>query len=270
MTAKSNSASILETGNAGPQDSRSGVTSKLIYGLVIFSCAFLLFQVQPILAKVMLPWFGGSAAVWVVCLLFFQVVLLLGYSYAHWLTRNFAARYQARIHAALLVASLLVLPILPKDSWKPSTPFSPALHILWLLAVNVGLPYFLLSSTSPLLQAWYAQKDTHTSPYRFYAVSNIGSMLALVSYPIVMEPWFATSHQAVGWSWAYAAVALYARGWPLLLLVTLQAAGKESARLRLLGRCKHCGSAWPLVGQPCCWPSPTTLLKTLLRCRFSG
>src|SRR5208282_2397443 len=182
--------------------------SRFIYGLVIFSSAFLLFQVQPILGKMILPWFGGAAGVWIVCLLFFQVVLLLGYFYAHLLTRKLRARSQIRVHAALLIASLLVLPILPRVSWKPSAISDPAFHILWLLGATVGLPYFLLSSTSPLLQAWYVQNDTGAAPYRFYAVSSTGSTLALVSYPILVEPWIATSHQAVGWSWAYAAVAL--------------------------------------------------------------
>ena len=133
--------------------------SKLIYGLVIFSSAFLLFQVQPLLGKMILPWFGGAAGVWIVCLLFFQVVLLLGYLYAHLLTRIFPARTQTLVHAGLLAASVLVLPILPKNSWKPSDPFHPAFHILWLLGATVGLPYFLLSSTSPLLQAWYAKDE---------------------------------------------------------------------------------------------------------------
>jgi hypothetical protein len=186
--------------------------SKLIYGLVIFSSAFLLFQVQPILGKMILPWFGGSAGVWIVCLLFFQVVLLFGYLYAHALVRKFRARTQGRIHAALLIASLLVLPILPKDAGKPLIPYDPAFHILWLLAITVGLPYFLLSSTSPLLQAWYVHEKADAAPYRLYAVSNAGSMLALVSYPILVEPWIATSHQAVGWSWGYAAVALLCAG----------------------------------------------------------
>ena len=205
------------------------MSSKFIYGLVIFSSAFLLFQVQPILGKLILPWFGGSAGVWIVCLLFFQAVLLLGYVYAHFLTRKFRTRTQVRIHAALLAASLVVLPILPKDSWKPSTPFDPAFHILLVLGATVGLPYFLLSSTSPLLQAWYAQKEADAVPYRLYAVSNTGSMLALVSYPILMEPWFATSHQAVGWSWTYAAVAL------LCAVVALSSSRKDPIGGRLEG-----------------------------------
>src|SRR5579862_93511 len=187
---------------------RLHMISKFIFALMIFSSAFLLFQVQPMLAKIILPWFGGSAGVWIVCLVFFQIVLLLGYSYAHILVSRFHGRTPAQIHAGLLAASLLVLPILPRESWRPPTPTSPAFHILSLLTLTVGLPYFLLSATSPLLQAWYADKDTSASPYRFYAVSNMGSMLALVSYPILVEPWVATSSQARGWSWAYACVAM--------------------------------------------------------------
>jgi len=187
---------------------RSSTISKLTYGLVIFASAFLLFQVEPLLGKLTLPWFGGSASVWVVCLLFFQVVLLLGYFYAHTLVGRFRARTQGRIHAALLILSLLALPIVPKDSWKPSTPFHPALHILCLLAATAGPPYFLLSSTSPFLQAWYARKDSQAAPYRFHAISNLGAMLALISYPILVEPSVATSHQGTEWSWAYAGVAI--------------------------------------------------------------
>lgn len=182
--------------------------SKLLYGVAIFSSAFLLFQVQPLIAKIILPWFGGGAAVWIVCLLFFQLVLLLGYSYAHLLSRSFRPRAQAGIHAVILAVSFLALPILPKTSWEPSGPGAPVAHILLLLGVTVGLPYFLLSATSPLLQEWYTQTRTGAVPYRFYALSNAGSMLALLSYPILIEPRFSSSHQAVGWSVAYACVAL--------------------------------------------------------------
>jgi SAM-dependent methyltransferase len=182
--------------------------SKLFYGVTIFSSAFLLFQVQPLIAKIILPWFGGGAAVWIVCLLFFQLVLLLGYFYAHLLSRRFRPRTQGRIHAVILAASFLALPILPKDTWKPSGPYAPVIHILLLLGATVGLPYFLLSSTSPLLQSWYTQTRAGAAPYRFYALSNAGSILALLSYPILIEPVLSSSHQAVGWSVAYAGVAL--------------------------------------------------------------
>lgn len=183
------------------------MTSKFSYGVTIFLGAFLLFQIEPLIAKRILPWFGGVAAVWIICLLFFQFALLLGYAYAHWLTSGFRAKIQARVHGAALLASLFLLPVYPRNSWQPAGPQHPAFHILLLLAATVGLPYFLLSSTSPLLQAWYAQQHTG-APYRFYALSNIGSMLALLSYPVAVEPWLTTHHQALAWSIAYVAFAM--------------------------------------------------------------
>ncbi len=194
----------------------------MFYGLAIFSAAFLVFQVQPILGKIIMPWFGGAAGVWIVCLMFFQVVLLLGYFYAHLLTRIFRPRVQGWIHAGLLAASLLLLPIVPKDYWKTSAGMDPALHILLLLGVTIGLPYFLLSATSPLLQAWYVQKQSGSNLYRFYAVSNTGSMLALMSYPVLVEPWFRTSRQGAGWSVAYGGVAL------LCVLISLSSRGTDT------------------------------------------
>ncbi|HKN61134.1 MAG TPA: fused MFS/spermidine synthase [Candidatus Acidoferrales bacterium] len=184
------------------------LAQRFAYGFAIFASAFLLFQVEPLIAKIILPWFGGSASVWTVCLLFFQVVLLLGYLYAHLLTRVLPSRTQGWMHAALLVASILAVRILPRDSWKPAGPEHPAMRILVLLCVTVGLPYFLLSTASPLLQTWYAESRAGASPYRFYALSNAGSMLALVSYPMLVEPFFSNSHQAFGWEVAYGAVAL--------------------------------------------------------------
>lgn len=175
-----------------------------LYGVGIFVSAFLLFQVEPLITKLVLPWFGGVAAVWTVSLVFFQVVLLAGYSYAHLLSSRFEFRKQAWIHAGLLAASLLALPILPKSSWKPIGANAPAWHILALLSVTVGLPYLVLSSTSPLLQAWYVRARAGASPYRFYALSNAGSMLALLTYPVVVEPYISGTHQAIGWSIAFA------------------------------------------------------------------
>src|SRR3954447_1139604 len=121
----------------------------LFYSLTIFLSAFLLFEVQPIIAKIILPWFGGSSAVWSTCMLFFQIVLLLGYLYAHVL-HKLPPRRQAMIHIGVLAVSLATLPIIPNVAWK-SQGGSPSLTILALLSVTVGLPYFLLSSTSPLL-----------------------------------------------------------------------------------------------------------------------
>jgi len=175
----------------------------ILYAGAIFLAAFLSFQLQPLIAKLILPWFGGAAAVWTTCLVFFQVVLLLGYAYAHGLTRWFRPAQQTRIHVALLAASLFVLPIIPNPDLKAWGPHEPALRVLLLLVLTVGPPYLLLTTTSPLLQAWYASERGTTSAYRFYALSNAGSLLAILSYPVVVEPLFSTRFQAVGWSVGY-------------------------------------------------------------------
>ena len=172
----------------------------LLYALTILVSAFLLFQVQPVIAKIILPWFGGSAAVWTVCLLFFQLVLLLGYLYAHAVVRYLKPKAQMALHCALLLGSLLALPIYPSDSLKPAGTADPTWGILSLLALTVGLPYFLLSTTGPLMQAWYARRFQGAMPYRLYALSNAGSMFALISYPVLFEPTFTTHQQAWMWS----------------------------------------------------------------------
>ena len=179
----------------------------LFYALTISLSAFLLFEVQPLIAKTILPWFGGSSAVWSTCMLFFQVVLLLGYIYAHWLNM-LAPRKQAITHISLLAVSFAALPIIPSPSWKHSAMGQPSLTILALLAVTVGLPYFLLSSTSPLLQAWYARTHKGSLPYRFFALSNFFSMLALLSYPFVIEPNLALRTQGLVWSAGFVAFGL--------------------------------------------------------------
>jgi hypothetical protein len=180
----------------------------LFYALTISLSAFLLFAVQPIIAKAILPWFGGSSAVWSTCMLFFQAVLLLGYAYAHWLHQKLAPRAQAMVHSVLLAISLATLPILPNPSWRNATSMQPSLRILALLAVTVGLPYFLLSSTSPLLQAWYARTRKGGIPYRLFALSNFFSMLALLSYPLLVEPNLSVHNQGVTWSCGFGVYAL--------------------------------------------------------------
>ncbi|MBV9745735.1 MAG: hypothetical protein JO099_18385, partial [Acidobacteriia bacterium] len=175
----------------------------IIYAMTILVSAFLLFQVQPVIAKIILPWFGGSAAVWTTCMLFFQSVLVLGYLYAHAAIRHLKPRVQAVVHVVLLLISIAALPILPKPSWKPSGTEDPIFGILGLLALTVGLPYFLLSTTGPLLQAWYARGHKAALPYRLFAISNAGSLFALVSYPFLFEPVYTTRQQAGMWSIGY-------------------------------------------------------------------
>jgi SAM-dependent methyltransferase len=176
--------------------------------LTILLSSFLLFLVQPILAKQILPWFGGSAGAWTVCLMFFQFVLLLGYGYAHLLTQRLPGPRQFVLHIVLLLASCLFLPIIPGSFWQPGQGSEPALRILELLAATVGLPYFLLASTAPLLQTWLSKEANYRtrerSIYRLFALSNLGSLVGLLSYPFAIEPFSPLRVQAWVWSFGYA------------------------------------------------------------------
>ena len=177
-----------------PPISRS--RSLIVYAITIFLSAFLLFEVQPLIAKQILPWFGGSAGVWTTCMLFFQLLLLAGYAYAHWLSKS----RKQWVHAVVLAAGVLLCRIIPLDWWKPADGRFPILRILGLLAVTVGLPYFTLASTSPLLQSWVARQSRVAVPYRLFSLSNLASMLALLSYPVVIEPQLRLHTQAWLWS----------------------------------------------------------------------
>jgi hypothetical protein len=188
------------------------------YAVTIFLSAFLLFQVQPLIGKFILPWFGGSPAVWTTCMLFFQVVLLLGYSYAHLVTSRLSPRQLAACHVTLLAASLAFLPIAPDAGvWKSADVQMPVARILALLGWTIGLPYFLLSTTGPLLQESF-RRETGRAPYRLYSLSNIGSLLALLTYPFLFEPQLALNTQIVAWSYGYRAFALLC-GWCAVAMV---------------------------------------------------
>jgi SAM-dependent methyltransferase len=170
------------------------------FALTTLVSAFLVFQVQPVISKTVLPWFGGSPAVWTTCMLFFQTLLFAGYAYAHLLNRFFQPRWQGAIHLLLMVLALLLLPITPAETWKPTGREHPTWQILLILSANVGLPYFILSSTGPLIQAWFRQLAVGQSPYRLYALSNVGSLLALLTYPFLVEPALTTGWQGRVWS----------------------------------------------------------------------
>jgi hypothetical protein len=176
----------------------------LLFASTILLSAFLLFLVQPIIAKQILPWFGGTSAVWTVCMVFFQVLLLLGYTYSHLVTRHLAPRQQARLHIALLLASLLFLPIIPSVAFKPAADTDAALRILLLLTATIGLPYFLLSTTGPLLQKWVAPRFPEKTVYRLFALSNFGSLVGLLAFPFAIEPFTTSRTQSIVWSGAYA------------------------------------------------------------------
>ena len=182
--------------------------SALAFAAATLVGAFLLFQVQPLIGKFILPWFGGAPAVWTTCMLFFQIALFGGYAYSHLLAGRLTLRGQAMVQCVLVLAALAMLPIAPADSWKPAGADSPTLHILMLLMATVGLPYFVLATTSPLVQTWFNYSYPGRRPYRLYALSNLGSLAALLSYPFVFEPAFDLSTQARLWSWGFAVYGL--------------------------------------------------------------
>jgi hypothetical protein len=182
----------------------------ILFASTIALSAFLLFLVQPLIAKQILPWFGGGSAVWTTCLVFFQCVLLAGYLYADTLIRRVQVRTQAWVHIALLAASLAVLPIVPSEAMKPVEGTEPTLRIVALLALTIGLPYLMLSTTGPLVQAWFSRRYEGQRVYRLYALSNAASMAALLLYPPVFEPAAPVQLQATVWSGAYAVFALLA------------------------------------------------------------
>ena len=175
-----------------------------VYAVTVSLSAFLLFLVQPLIAKQILPWFGGSAAVWTTCMVFFQSGLLAGYAYADTAVKKLRPAAQGGTHAALLIVSLAMLPAAPGAAWKPGSHDDPVLAILGMLVAVIGLPYFLLASTSPLLQAWFARSFPSRTPYRLFALSNLAAVFALVSYPFYIEPWAPVRAQVLAWSAGYA------------------------------------------------------------------
>jgi len=179
------------------------------YAVAIFASAFLLFGVQPLVGRYSLPWFGGTPGVWTACMLFFQAVLLGGYAYSHGLASRLAPRTQARVHLGLLTVAVLLLgaralwsgsPVAPGPEWRPEGTAFAVPRLLAMLAATIGLPFFVLSTTGPLLQSWFARARPGRSPYPLYALSNAGSLLALLGYPFLVEPWVGRGTQAWGWS----------------------------------------------------------------------
>ena len=260
----------------------------MIYAVAIFLSSFLLFLVQPLIARLILPWFGGSAAVWTTCMLFFQTLLLAGYAYAHLLTsHHFFERRKSFIHILLLAAAVATLPITPAETWKPLGETEPVSRILLLLAATVGLPYLLLASTSPLLQAWFARARPGEDPYRLFAVSNLASLLALLGYPFVVEPWLSAREQVAAWSWLFVAFAVLcaALAWKVPRAVSLGATSQDSfppgkSRVFLWLVLSATGSALLLAvtnhltqnvaAVPLLWLAPLTLYLATFILAFDG
>lgn len=188
----------------------------IVFGATSFLSAFLLFQVQLIVSKHIVPWFGGSAAVWTTSLLVFQVLLLAGYAYSHWISERLSTRQQAKLHIGLLVVTCTIVAVLsfvwpsaitPGSSWKLNGG-SPVLNVIAILLVAAGLPFFVLSTTGPLLQHWFAAQGADSRTYRLYSVSNLGSLIGLLSYPFLLEPAMHMTSQGKLWTLLFCAFTL--------------------------------------------------------------
>ena len=257
---------IVVRGNpAEALPANSGAEGMQPYWFSIFLGAFLLFAVQLMLGKYLLPWFGGTPAMWSTCMFFFQTLLLAGYAYAHALANWFSPRVQSYLHSALLFSSLVVLsflaavwgtPITPNVSWRPHTSDHPVWSLTVLLAISAGLPYFVLSSTGPLLQSWFTRTRPGRTPYRLYSLSNLGSLLALLSYPFLVEPWFSFRTQARLWSVGFLAFAVVC-AYCALRMGTTSAAPKRSPRHLASGGTVEVDSvqAKPAIGTHLLWLS---------------
>jgi hypothetical protein len=187
-------------------EARRLATTLPLYAGTIFLSAFLLFGIQPMFAKMVLPRLGGSPGVWSVAMVFFQAMLLAGYGYAHWLVSRWTVRRAALIHIALMGLVLLTaLPIGIASGYERPPQDGEMLWLVMLFTASVGLPFFAISANGPLLQAWFARTGhPHASdPYFLYAASNIGSFLALIAYPFLVEPFLTLSAQAVTWTWGF-------------------------------------------------------------------
>ncbi len=203
LAASGSSIGAGESMAASEKESRyEKVLPASLAAITIFLGAFLLFLVEPLFAKLILPRFGGSAAVWATCLVFFQSALLLGYCYAHFLNQRMSAARQSFLHIGLLLSSLLFLPIAPR--WNTPPGNDPGWNILGLLTASIGLPFVLLSATGPLVQSWYARGRAAEQPYWLFALSNLASLLALLSFPFAVEPRATSRLQAQGWSGLFA------------------------------------------------------------------
>lgn len=227
-----------------------------IFAWTIFLSAFLLFMVQPIIAKQILPWFGGAPAVWNSCMIFFQTLLLAGYAYSEWSTRKLSPRQQAFLHSTLLIVSLAFLPIVASTEWKPVTGSDPVWRILLLLSATIGLPYFLLASTGPLIQSCFVRCQGGDGVYRLFALSNFGSLLALLAFPLAIESLLNTYSQALAWSLVYGVFVVLC-GASVMLAASPQAVHRVSPKVDE-------SSARPSLGVQALWLTLSALGTVML------
>jgi hypothetical protein len=218
----------------------------ILFAINIFLSAFLLFQIQPMIGKFILPWFGGTPAVWSTAMLFFQALLTGGYAYAYWLVKQTKQRW---IHFALLILTLALLttlglvwrsPITPSPDLRPAYVEFPVFNIFFILLTCVGLPYFVLASNSPLMQAWFSRLQPTSSYARLYALSNVGSLLGLLAYPVLVEPYFSLQSQGWGWSIGFVLFAIvsflivYQLGDKKIEQVPVEKSARASVSLKIL------------------------------------
>lgn len=190
---------------ATPATPRGSTGTAVLFTVTALVGAGLLFVVQPMIARLVLPSYGGSATVWSTSSLFFQVLLLLGYVYTHAATRRLGPRWQPPLHVLVLLAPLAVLPIALPGNASPSADASPVLWLVKVLAVMIGLPFLVVSTTGPLLQRWYSWTGGHRAddPYFLFAASNLGSFGGLLAYPLLVEPLLTLEQQRTWWSWGF-------------------------------------------------------------------
>lgn len=196
-----------------------------LFAATLFTSASLMFVLQPLFGKILLPLLGGSPAVWNTCMVFYQSVLFLGYLYAHYLSTRYSQHRQILIHTAVILISFLALPLALPENTVPPTESNPTFWLLWTLFLAIGLPFFVVSTTAPLIQKWFAHVGHHTShdPYYLYAASNTGSLIALLSYPFLLEPNIGLANQKSYWGVGYLLLCLLIAGCAFALWKNRQA-----------------------------------------------
>jgi len=238
---------------------------QLFFALTLLVSATLLFVVQPMFAKMALPLLGGTPAVWNTCMVFYQAVLLVGYIYAHISIRFLGPRRQAALHMVVLCLPWLVLPIGISGAWVPPSDADPTGWLLLLLLVSVGLPFFVVSSSAPMLQAWFADTGHADAgdPYFLYAASNLGSMAALLGYPVLLEPTMTLALQSSAWAGGYALLMLLLAGCAILLWRSRRPSLQESVREEISERKVHLAAA-PTLGKRLWWVALSFAPSSLL------
>ncbi len=221
----------------------------LLFAITLFISASLMFIVQPMFGKSLLPLLGGSPAVWNTCMVFYQTILFLGYLYAHYITTYIKQHRQIQIHAAVIIISFLALPLAIPGNTIPPTDSNPTLWLMWVLLLAIGLPFFVVSTTSTLLQKWFSSIGHHTSddPYYLYAASNSGSLLALLSYPFLIEPNIGLTTQKILWSGGYVLLCLLILSCGVLLWRSQQKQLDKKPKLKINNLTLYTKIHWGLL-----------------------